>query len=448
MKLKIVRKGKTQQVDIDKLSLQAHEASRGKIEIIGKVPILSLEDLALYYTPGVGAVSLAIHADKDLSYKYTSRGNTIAILTNGTRVLGLGGVGPEAGMPVMEGKALLFKKFGGVNAVPLCVNAHSAAELIAVARAIEPSVGGINLEDIAPPLCFEVFDALQKDMNIPVFHDDRHGTAVVTLAALRNALKLVGKDIVTSKIVINGIGAAGVGIAQLFISKGAENLTMCDTRGALYRGRTENMSPVKESLAQYTNKAGIKGQLEDVVKGADVLIGASNRGVFTERMIKSMAPNPIVFALANPEPEIDYYRAKASGAEIVATGVSDMPNQVNNLLAFPAIFRGAMEAHARKINTAMLLAASDVLAESIHKKKLSVEHIIPNFEEDDVDLITADMAAEVARVATQTGVYRKKVTPEEVRANVLSSLKRYSKIEKAMVKLDKTKRLKRFLKLK
>ncbi len=432
--------------DIGALSLKAHAMARGKIEEVGRVPIMNLDDLAIYYTPGVVSSCLAIRDNKDLSYDYTSRGNRIAIVTDGSRILGLGGIGPEAGMPVMEGKALLFKKFGNVDAVPLTIRTTTAEEMISFVKAIEPGFGGINIEDTAPPKCFEVVDRLQKELDIPIFHDDRQGTSVVAYAALKNALRLVGKDLKDAKIVINGIGAAGVGIAQLLLAAGAGNIIMCDTRGILYQGRKDDMNTIKENLATHTNRSSLKGQLEDAVKGADVLIGVSSKGAFSDKMIKAMAPRAIVFALANPDPEIDYGAAKAAGAEIVATGVSDLPNQVNNLLAFPAIFRGALDARARKINTAMLLAAADSLGTGVPKFKLSKDHIIPNFTEDDIISITAEMAVAVARAAVETGVSDSKLDANSIRKNVRGALKRYSKIEASMTKLGRMNFLTHFFK--
>ncbi len=417
--------------DIRDVSLVAHERSMGKIEIMGKVPLKTLRDLAIYYTPGVSYPSLEIKEDKDLSYVYTARANRIAILTDGSRVLGLGNIGPEASLPVMEGKSLLFKKFGNIDALPLAIRADTADEIVAVAKAMEPGIGGINLEDISSPKCFEVFDRLQKEMNIPVFHDDREGTAVVTLAALQNALKLVGKELHSASIVINGSGAAGVGIAQLLLAAGAANIIMCDKRGILYKGRADNMNNIKELLAEHTNRNFLKGQLVDAVKNSDVLIGASTAGAFNEWIIKSMAPRSIVFALANPDPEITYNDAKAAGAEIVATGASNVPNQINNVLAFPAIFRGALDVQARKINTQMLLAAANALSASVKKAKLNDRHIVPNFSEDDINSITANIAAEVAKAAMDTGVSRIKVDPAEISSRTRAALVRYSKLEKA-----------------
>lgn len=446
MKIKIKIKRKKNHTlegikNIEELSIKVHEVARGKIEQIGRVQVRNLRDLSIYYAPGVAYVSNAIRANKMLSYKYTARGNRIAIISDGSRILGLGDIGPEAGIPVMEGKALLFKRFGNVDALPLTINADTADQIVEFAKAIEPSVGGINIEDIANTRCFDVFERLQKELSIPVFHDDREGTAVVVSAALENALKLVGKDLKTVKIVINGIGAAGLGIAQLLLASGATNIIMCDTRGILYKGRKDNMTPTKELLAEHTNKSELKGQLADAAKGADVLIGASNRAAFNEFMIKSMATKAIVFALANPEPEISYEKAKEAGAAIVATGASAVANQVNNLLAFPAIFRGTLDAQARKINTAMLQAASEELARSVPKALLSTDHIIPNFVDEDFTEITANIAAAVAKAAIDTGVAGIKVEPSEVKKETKLALKRYLKFEKTIGKLGSGKAL-------
>ncbi|MFI5412477.1 MAG: NADP-dependent malic enzyme [Candidatus Micrarchaeales archaeon] len=415
---------------IEKAALDAYSENKGVIQITGKVRIKSLMDLATYYTPGVSYPPLKIRANKLLSYKYTGRGNRIAIISNGSRILGLGNIGPEAGLPVMEGKSLLFKKFGNIDALPLAIHADSVEKIVAFAKAIQSSVGGINLEDISSPDCFHAFDRLQKELDIPVFHDDRQGTAVAADAALRNAMKIVDKDVRKAKIVINGLGAAGVGIGELLLAAGCKNLVMCDTRGILYRGRIDNMNEIKKRLAEHTNPQGIKGQLSDAVKHADVLIGASSANLFKPSHIKSMTEKPIVFALANPHPEIEHKAALDAGAYIVATGESDVPNQVNNLLAFPGIFRGALDVQARQINSAMLLEASRILAHGVPIHKRKREHIIPNFINEDINSIIANMAAGVAQAAMKTGVARVKVNPDEVRKNTIDALKRYSKLEK------------------
>ena len=449
LKIKIKKNGKNSHGvmrNLEEVSIRAHELSRGKVEQIGRVTIKNMKDLAVFYAPGVAYVSSAIRANKLLSYKYTGRGNRIAIISDGSRILGLGDIGPEAGLPVIEGKALLFKRFGNVDALPLAIEAASTEQIVEFAKAIEPSVGGINLEDISSGKCFDVFDRLQKELNVPVFHDDRHGTAVVVYSALINAMKLVGKDIKSARIVVNGAGAAGTGIAQLLLAAGATNIMMCDGRGIIYKGRNDNMTPTKVLLAEYTNKAQLKGQLADAAKNADILIGASTAGAFNENVIRSMAQNPVVFALAIPEPEISYERAKAAGAVIVATGNSGVPNQVNNLLAFPAVFRGALDAQARKINTAMLQAAGEELARNVKKQLLSIDHIIPNFVNEDITEVTANVAAAVSKSAIDTGVAGIRVDPADVRKNVRLTLKRYSKMETTIAKLGSEKEISRLLK--
>ena len=416
--------------DIERKALHAYGSNHGVLQMAGKVRIKDLRDLAVYYTPGVSYPPLQIRRNPALSYKYTGRANRIAIITNGSRILGLGNIGPEAGLPVMEGKALLFKKFGNVDAFPLAINANSVEKIVAFAKAVEPSVGGINLEDISSPDGFYAFERLQKELGIFVFHDDRQGTAVAADAALRNAMKLTNRDIKKAKIVVNGVGAAGVGIGELILAAGCENVIMCDSHGILYKGRKENMNDIKKRLSEHTNPNIVKGQLIDAVKNADVLIGASSANAFKERHIEMMADKPIVFALANPHPEIEHTHALKAGAYIVATGESDVPNQVNNVLAFPGIFRGALDVYARKINSAMLLEASRQLAHGVPSNRREREHIIPNFVDDDIPSITADIAAGVARVAMETGVARIKVDPDEVRKKTKESLENYSRLEK------------------
>ncbi len=414
---------------IEKRALGEYGSHHGVIQVTGKVRIKDLYDLATYYTPGVSYPPLMIRKNKALSFKYTGRCNRIAIVSNGTRILGLGNIGPEAGLPVMEGKALLFKKFGNVDALPLPINAASVDQIVAFAKAIEPAVGGINLEDISSPDCFYAFERLQKELSIFVYHDDRQGTAVAADAALRNAMKIVDKDIRHCKIVINGIGAAGVGVAEIILAAGCKDLIMCDSSGIVYRGRKYNMNQMKARLAQHTNPDNINGQLSDAVRDSDVLIGASSAGLFKPRYIKAMDKRPVVFALANPHPEIDYRSALDAGAYIVATGESDVPNQVNNMLAFPGIFRGALDVQARQINSAMLLEASRLLAHGVPVEKRKREHIIPNFVEDDIRSVMADMAAGVAEVAMKTGVSRVRADPSAVRKRAMDALGKYSKLE-------------------
>lgn len=417
-------------------SLRAHKG--GKIELIGKVVINSAEDLSTYYTPGVAYVSLEVKRDSSLSYEYTSRGNTIAIVSDGSRVLGLGNIGPEAGIPVMEGKALLFKKYGGVDAIPLTINAHTTDEIVAFVKALEPSVGGINLEDISTPKNFEAFDRLKAELKIPVFHDDRQGLSVVALAALRNAMLVTGRKLNSAKIVVNGAGAAGIGITELLVAAGARDVVICDSNGIIYEGRDVGMNDRKVALSQQTNRKMLKGTLQDAVKGADALIGASIKGAFNKEMIKSMTKDPIVFALANPEPEISYKDAKDAGAAVVATGISGFPNQVNNLLAFPAIFRGVLDVRAKVINTEMLLAASASLAGSVGRAKLSKDHIVPDFCEENAIAVTAKVAASIAKSAIKTGVASADVDMKELSKSIRKRLKRYARIEKLVSKLAST----------
>ncbi len=414
---------------IEKAALSEFSKHKGVIQIVGKVRVKTLGDLATYYTPGVSYPPLRIREDKALTYEYTGKGNRIGILSDGSRILGLGNIGPDAGLPVMEGKSLLFKKFGDIDALPLPINAHGVDEMVSFAKAIEPVIGGINIEDVSSPNCFTLYDRLQKELGIPVFHDDRHGTGVVADAALRNAMKLVKKDVRKAKIVINGLGSAGIGVAEIILAAGSRNLVMCDTRGILYKGRRDNMNGLKQRIAEHTNHNGMKGQLQDAVKDADVLIGLSVPGAFKSSFIKAMADKPIVFALCNPYPEMRYDEARKAGAYIAATGESGVPNQVNNMLAFPGIFRGILDVRARKINPTMLLEASRALAHSV--KRRAREHIIPNFVDDDIISITADIAAAVAGAAIKTGVARRKMDPDRVRRDTKERLERYSRLEKA-----------------
>jgi malate dehydrogenase (oxaloacetate-decarboxylating) len=416
-------------------ALEAHRRNRGVTETIGKVAVRSLDDLALYYTPGIAYASLAIKKNPELSYSLTNRANRIAIVSNGSRILGLGNIGPYAGYPVMEGKSLLFKKFGNVDAVPLTINADTTEEIVAFIDAIEPSFAGINIEDISSPTCFDVFDILQGKLDIPVFHDDRQGTAVVALAGLKNALRVVGKRLPEVRIAINGVGAAGTGIAQLLIAAGANDIIMCDRAGILYKGRDRNMNVTKALLTSHTNRGNLMGGIRDAAKGADILIGASEKGAFNSALIKGLADDSIVFPLANPAPEIGYREAKAAGARIVGTGASEVPNQINNLLAFPAVFRGTLDVGARKINMQMLLSASDALAKSIPDRLLSEDYVIPNFAEENMTYITANVAAAVGKAAIATGVARRKMSEVAIRKGVRGMLKRYQRIEDFMGRL-------------
>ena len=363
--------GERTDAEIKELALSAHRRHKGKIEISGKVAIRDSNDLSLYYTPGVADVSAEIGENTYLSYEYTNRANTVAIISDGTRVLGLGDLGPEAEMPILEGKSLLFKKFGGVDAIPMCIGSKSEDDIVKFVEMIKPSVAAINIEDIETPKVFSITRKLEQNLGLPVFHDDREGTAIVVRAALINALAVVGKKIGSIKIVINGAGSAGLGIAEILWASKAREIIVCDTMGAIYEGRQGNMNEFKEWIAKVTNKGMEKGNLGDAVKGADVLIGVSKSGAFTKEMIKAMGKDSVVFALANPIPEIDYYKAKEAGAVIVATGRSGRPNQVNNYLAFPGFFRGLLSSRASKITDGMIIAASDAIAATVKRSQKS-----------------------------------------------------------------------------
>lgn len=373
----------------------------GKIEISSKRPVLNWEDLALMYTPGVAGVSEAIAAEPDMAYGLTMKGNSVAIVTDGSAVLGLGDLGPYAALPVMEGKAVLFKKFANIDAFPLCLNVHDPGEIIEVVAACAPAFGGINLEDIAAPKCFEIEEKLSARLDIPVFHDDQHGTAIVALAGLINAIKVVGKSIADIKIVISGAGAAGVAIAKILISAGACDLIVCDRRGAIARDLPP-LQPSKLWIAENTNERCVHGQLTEVIAGADVFVGVSAPSLLNREDIMKMAEKPIVFALANPEPEVEP-KEIYDVAAVIATGRSDYPNQINNALAFPGVFRGALDCHARVINDEICLAAAHALAGMISEDELSAEHIIPSLFNDQVSTVVAKA---VRQAAKQTGVSR------------------------------------------
>lgn len=392
-------------MDNNEIAIQKHTEWKGKIEVIARAPVGTKEELAVAYTPGVAAPCLEISDNVDLSYKYTRRSNLVAVVTDGTAVLGLGDIGPEAGMPVMEGKCALFKAFGDVDAFPLCIRSKDVDEIVKTVKLLAGSFGGVNLEDISAPRCFEIEKKLKEDpeVDIPIFHDDQHGTAVITLAGMINALKLTGKHIDDISVVVSGAGAAAIAITKLLISRGLKDVVLCDRRGAVYKGRGQNMNPVKNEIAEITNQQGKKGLLEDVIKGADVFIGVSAPGVLTAEMVKTMAPNPIIFACANPTPEIMPDEALAAGAAVVATGRSDFPNQVNNVLAFPGIFRGALDVRASDINDAMKLAAADAIASLVSDDELKPEYILPDAFDPRVGKA---VAAAVAQAARDTGVAR------------------------------------------
>lgn len=363
-------------MDYAKVALKMHREWKGKLSVVPKMSIKDKNDLSIAYTPGVAQPCLEIQKDKDLSYELTGRWNTVAVVTDGTAVLGLGDIGPEAGMPVMEGKCVLFKEFGGVDAIPLCIRSKEVDKIVETVSLLAGSFGGVNLEDISSPRCFEIERRLKECCDIPIFHDDQHGTAVVTLAALINALKIVGKDIKDIKVVISGAGAAGVAIIKLLMSIGLKNVIMCDSKGIIYKGR-DRLNEITTQMAEITNTELVKGTLADAMKGADVFIGASAPGIVTEDMVKSMADKPILFPMANPVPEIMPDLAIKAGAAVVGTGRSDFPNQINNVLAFPAIFRGALDVRASDINDDMKTAAAYALASLISDEELSAEYIIP-----------------------------------------------------------------------
>lgn len=366
-------------MDYAKESLRLHGEWHGKIDVVSKVKVTNRQELSLAYTPGVAEPCLAIQKDYTKSFELTGRGNTVAVITDGTAVLGLGDIGPEAGMPVMEGKAVLFKEFGGVNAIPLCVRSKNVDEIVQTVKLLAGSFGGVNLEDISAPRCFEIEERLKADpeVDIPIFHDDQHGTAVVCVAATINALKIVGKKWEDVNIVFSGAGAAGEAIAKLMIAMGAKDVVMCDRKGIIYKGRKENMNPEKERIAEYTNKSLKKGTLADAIVGADIFVGVSSAGVLTAEMVKTMNKGAIVMAMANPVPEIMPDEAIKAGAAVVGTGRSDFPNQINNVLAFPGIFRGALDCRAKDINDEMNIAAANAIAGLISDKELKPDYIIP-----------------------------------------------------------------------
>lgn len=383
-------------------SLKKHYEWKGKIEVVCRSPLENKDDLSLAYTPGVAQPCLEIQKDIDKSYELTRRSNLVAVVTDGTAVLGLGDIGPEAGMPVMEGKCALFKAFGDVDAVPLCIRSKEVDDIVNTVSLIAGSFGGINLEDISAPRCFEIEEKLKERCDIPIFHDDQHGTAVVTLAALLNALKLTGKKIEEIKVVTSGAGAAGIAIIKLLIAMGLKNVILCDRNGAIYEGR-ENLNKEKEEMAKITNRNLEKGSLADVLKGADVFIGVSAPGCVTQDMVRSMNENPILFPMANPTPEIMPDLAKEAGAAVVGTGRSDFPNQINNVLAFPGIFRGALDVRASEINDEMKIAAAKAIASFVTDELLSADYIIPSALDKNV---ASAVAKAVAQVAKETGVAR------------------------------------------
>ena len=389
-------------MDYAEKSLELHYKLKGKIEVTARAKVGDREALSLAYTPGVAAPCLEIQKDVSKSYELTRRWNTVAVVTDGTAVLGLGDIGPEAGMPVMEGKCVLFKEFGGVDAVPLCIRSKDVDEIVNTVALLAGSFGGVNLEDISAPRCFEIERRLKERCDIPVFHDDQHGTAVIMLAGLMNALKAVGKKLDDVKIVTSGAGAAGIAIIKLLVSVGAKNVVMTDRRGAIYKGRAD-LNPAKQEIAEKTNPAGERGGLKDVIKGADVFIGVSAPGVLTPEMVRSMAENAIVFACANPTPEIFPDEAKEAGAAVVSTGRSDYPNQINNVLAFPGIFRGALDARASEINDEMKIAAANAIAGLVSDEELCCDNILPQAFDPRVGKVVAEA---VKSAAVKSGAAR------------------------------------------
>jgi malate dehydrogenase (oxaloacetate-decarboxylating) len=392
-------------------ALKLHREKRGKLTVQSKVPVGTAHDLSLAYSPGVAEPCREIHTNPQAVYDYTTKGNLVAVVSDGTAVLGLGNIGPHAAMPVMEGKAVLFKAFAGVDAFPICLDTTEIDKIVETVKLLSPTFGGINLEDIASPSCFIIEERLKKELDIPVFHDDQHGTAIVTLAGLINALKVVGKKMEEIRVVMSGAGAAGIAIIKLLRRMGVEDVIMCDSKGAIYEGRSFGMNPIKEQIAKVTNRSQVTGDLAEAIKGSDVFIGVSVAGAVTPEMVRSMNKDPIIFAMANPVPEIMPEEAIEAGAAVVGTGRSDYPNQVNNVLAFPGIFRGALDVRAKGINEEMKIAAAYAIADLIEEHELSPHYVIPKpFD----PRVAAKVAAEVARVAMETGEARIQVNPEEI----------------------------------
>lgn len=401
-------------------ALKLHKENRGKLIVHSKIPVSNAKDLSLAYSPGVAEPCMEIYQDENKVFDYTIRGNLVAVVTNGTAVLGLGNIGPKAAMPVMEGKALLFKSFADVDAFPICLDTTDTDKIVETVKLLEPTFGGINLEDIAAPQCFEIEERLKKICKIPIFHDDQHGTAIVTAAGLINALKLLKKDIGEITVVANGAGAAGVAIVKLLLNMGVEDIILCDTKGIIYEGRPFGMNPIKEEMARITNKNKIQGTLADALVDADVFIGVSAAGAVTKEMVKSMKQDAIIFAMANPVPEIMPDDAKEAGALVVGTGRSDFPNQVNNVLAFPGIFRGALDVCATEINEEMKVAAVNALAGLVSEGELSADYVIP----DPFDpRVAPHVAAAVAEAAIKTGVAQKKINLNQVKEHLFSLTK-------------------------
>jgi malate dehydrogenase (oxaloacetate-decarboxylating) len=399
-------------VSLREEALHMHRENQGKLESKSKVKVENAKDLSLAYSPGVAEPCKEIYEKPETVYEYTMKGNMVAVVTDGTAVLGLGNIGPEAALPVMEGKAVLFKSFAGVDAFPICLNTNDVDKIVETVKLLEPTFGGVNLEDITAPNCFLIEERLKKEMNIPVFHDDQHGTAIVTTAGLVNALKMANKKLSEVKVIANGAGAAGIAIIKLLHHFGVRDIIMCDTKGAIYEGRPVGMNSVKNEVAKFTNIQNQAGSLKDVIQGADVFIGVSAEGALTSEMVKTMNRDPIIFAMANPNPEIQPDLAKAAGALVVGTGRSDFPNQVNNVLAFPGIFRGALDVRATHINEKMKVAAVHAIAGLIDDEDLHADYVIPGpFD----PRVAPAVAAAVAKAAMETGVARMKMDPDEIK---------------------------------
>ncbi|MDU3704456.1 MAG: malic enzyme-like NAD(P)-binding protein [Staphylococcus epidermidis] len=392
-------------------ALEMHRENQGKLEITPNVKVTNKQQLSLAYSPGVAEPCKEIHEDSRKVYEYTIKGNTVAVVTDGTAVLGLGNIGAEASIPVMEGKAALFKSFAGINGVPIALDTTDTQEIIKTVKLIAPNYGGINLEDISAPRCFEIEETLKKETNIPIFHDDQHGTAIVTMAGLINALKIVDKELTNIKVVLNGAGAAGIAIVKLLHAYGVNNMIMCDSKGAIYSGRNLGMNDTKTYVAKWTNKDKVEGSLEEVIKDADVFIGVSVADILTQNMVKTMADDPIIFAMANPNPEINPNEAKQAGAKVVGTGRSDFPNQINNVLAFPGIFRGALDVEATHINEHMKKAAVEAIVHLIDENELHPDYCIPGpFDKR----VAPSVAKNVAKAAMESGVARIKIDTQEI----------------------------------
>ncbi|MFC3040100.1 NADP-dependent malic enzyme [Virgibacillus xinjiangensis] len=392
-------------------ALQMHKVNQGKLKTESKVKVTNAEELSLAYSPGVAEPCKEIHDRKETVYDYTMKGNMVAVVSDGSAVLGLGNIGPEAALPVMEGKSVLFKSFAGVDSFPICLDTNNVDEIVQTVKLMEPTFGGVNLEDIAAPNCFLIEERLKKETNIPIFHDDQHGTAIVTVAGLINALKLVGKSFSDIKVVANGAGAAGIAIIKLLYNFGVREMIMCDSKGAIFEGRSYGMNEVKDNVAKFTNTAKKEGSMEEMLEGADVFIGVSVGGALGKEMVEKMSDDAIIFAMANPDPEIMPEEAKQAGARVIGTGRSDFPNQVNNVLAFPGIFRGALDVRATRINERMKVAAAHAIASLVGEEELHEDYVIPApFDERVAPIV----ASEVAKAAMESGVARISVDPEEV----------------------------------